>query len=129
LIDSCPPAPPETGGILGGTDDIITKFALDNHCGQYGIYRPDTVNLNTVIAAWNLWGVGFMGIFHSHFPGGTALSEQDIAYIHKIMRCMPSGIESLFFPVILPDNRVISYVSHRTNEGVIIDVEEVVLLP
>lgn len=100
--------PPETGGILGGTDGCVTTIAYD--CGKIGTkkcsYTPDVDMLNQTINEWQDRGIDFMGIFHSHFFGVKTLSEGDKRYILHIMRNMPKSVSFLYFPLIVMPERV-----------------------
>lgn len=101
--------PPESGGILGGRNGIVTNFLADK--GKMGgpqcSYTPDTDFLNQAIKRWAEQGIGFMGMFHTHFGGAETLSEGDKAYIVRIMKAMPEEINCLYFPiVVMPGRRI-----------------------
>lgn len=75
--------PPESGGILGGRNDVVTNICLDKGIlGKHPCsYTPDTRFLNQKINQWAETGIQFMGMFHVHFGGTESLSEGDKEYI------------------------------------------------
>jgi len=83
--------PPESGGILGGRNDVVTNICLDKGIlGKHPCsYTPDTRFLNQKINQWAETGIQFMGMFHVHFGGTESLSEGDKEYIVRIMEVMP----------------------------------------
>lgn len=110
ILLNIPPVPPETGGILGGSEDIISVYAVDDGIKtieQYDHYFPDTDRLNCIIQNWSKNGIDFYGIFHTHFPGGVTLSNGDKKYITRIMNSMPQQIHHLYFPILLPKETVV----------------------
>jgi proteasome lid subunit RPN8/RPN11 len=133
LLHNCPPAPPETGGILGGQKNVITTIAFDViDALDCGTYTPNVTNLNTVIASWSENNIDFMGVFHSHCPSGAALSKRDRKYIEQIMLAMPREMTRLYFPLIIPGDRIIPYVARRNpqeqaKEVVTIEKDEIFL--
>lgn len=115
------PAPPETGGIIGGTKGIVEQCAFDSGSSAsngYDIYAPDTVHINQIIQCWADNGIEFYGIFHSHFLGGTELSIGDKHYIETIFHAMPPEIKSLYFPIILPEKQIIVYRADRQEQSI-----------
>lgn len=63
IISTIKPAPPETGGILGGINGIVTKFVFDSgiKTKNTGCYYPDIQKLNSVLSEWNYNDVEFYG--------------------------------------------------------------------
>ena len=121
ILSHVPQVPPETGGILGGKNQIITHCVFDNGSSAsngYDIYAPDTHLLNQTIQQWAERGIEFYGIFHSHFPSGTMLSNGDIQYITQIMQTMPPQISALYFPIVIPQNTLIVYRADRQGQTV-----------
>lgn len=118
MIQDIPDTPPETGGILGGRDDVVTVYSLDKGlltCAPC-CYAPDTARLNGIISEWQSRGISFLGIFHTHFYGVESLSKGDKAYIARIMEAMPPCILSLYFPVVvLPSKELVVYKAVRSN--------------
>lgn len=104
---------PETGGMLGGQDGIITKVVFDG--GKDDDFRrchytPDVVMLNSCLLEWSKSGIEFYGLFHTHFYGVSSLSKGDAVYIKKILKAMSQSKKELFFPiVVLLDKKIVSY--------------------
>ena len=110
--------PPETGGILGSSDDnVITHVVLDKQNAlsvRCCSYSPNVDYLNGCIINWMRKGIKFMGVFHTHFAGVATLSEADKIYINSIMTAMPREITFLMFPVfVLPERKLICYRAER----------------
>lgn len=113
VIENVPDYMPETGGMLGGQDGIITTVVFDGgkddnlrRCH----YMPNVVMLNSCLLEWSKNGTEFYGLFHTHFYGVSSLSKGDAVYIRKILEAMPQSKKELFFPiVVLPDKKIISY--------------------
>lgn len=131
ILNNVPNCPPEMGGILGREKEIICDVQLD-----YGInsdklcsYEPNVEFLNKVIGNWQQKSIQFCGMFHTHFYGIKTLSDGDKEYIYSILTAMPKTVVKLFFPVVLPEQKVIvSYMAIRTKDGVIIEEDEVKIL-
>lgn len=132
LILSCvPKVPPETGGILGGKNQIISHCVFDrgsDDSNGYDIYAPNTKLLNRTILQWAETNIEFYGIFHSHFSDGSLLSNGDKRYITKIMLVMPQQISSLYFPVVFPQESMIVYRADRQGYEVHIASEQIEIL-
>lgn len=62
LLNS-PLCPPETGGILGGTNEVISHIAPDRGFGDYDQYIPDTERLNKIVNLWAESDISLMGIY------------------------------------------------------------------
>lgn len=128
IIKTVPYVPPESGGIIGGTNQVVTHFVLDNGTflsNGYDIYVPDTLFLNKTIQRWKEEGVDFYGIFHSHFPNGTRLSNGDKRYITRIMNTMPQYVSKLYFPIILPKENMIVYRADRVGKNIHLASEDI----
>lgn len=128
IVHTIPFVPPETGGLIGGTDGIITCYVLDTGSALsngYDIYAPDTSFLNRTIQQWNRQSINLYGLFHSHFPCGTRLSGEDEKYIGKIMRALPKHIDHLYFPIVLPREKMIVYRADRFDEHIMIVSEDI----
>lgn len=107
--------PPESGGILGGYNNIINNVEFDNGVLQSHqiscCYVPNVELLNKCIEQWSRMQIEFYGMFHTHFNGVSTLSNGDVSYIENIMKAMPKSKEKLYFPiVVLPERRMESYV-------------------
>ena len=112
ILRNLPCEPPETGGILGGSNGTVMCSALD--CGKTGgspcSYTPDIAFLNRKIEEWFKDGIEFMGIFHVHFGGAESLSTGDKLYISRILKAMPERITCLYFPVVkMPEREMVVY--------------------
>ena len=125
------PPPPETGGILGGQDGIVTHFCFDR--GQCTLtspahYQPNTEFLNQWIQKWEVCNIRFYGIFHSHYSNDAELSSGDREYITRIMLAMPSEIHTLYFPLVLPRTAIIGYQANRYGTSVHIVCDKIEIL-
>ncbi|MBR6800877.1 MAG: hypothetical protein IKM61_03915 [Eubacteriaceae bacterium] len=127
ILAFTPPAPPERGGILGGKDGKIIIYASDTGGkSEYDRYTPDTQSINKIIETWEKIGIGFMGIYHSHFQDGESLSNGDIKYIKKIMSVMPEKAV-LYFPLILP-GKIIAYRAENASPTVHITSDDIEII-
>ena len=123
--------PPEVGGILGMSKDVVDSLFID--CGvpmnKLCSYTPDVTLLNHMIDIWQQKEIRFVGIFHSHYFGVKSLSEGDKKYIKLIMNSMPSDINSLYFPVaVMPDKELVVYKAYRCERGLELIKEQVEIL-
>ena len=123
--------PPETGGILGGKEDIVQCSFFDK--GLLGericSYAPDTQLLNKVIKNWQLEEIDFMGIYHTHFWNVSTLSDSDRNYIKVIMKNMPSCVKTLYFPVvIMPEKKMAAYKAYARGEELVIEPEHIEII-
>lgn len=110
IIKIVPSVPPETGGILGGRNQIISHCAFDNGedtSNAYDTYAPNIQMLNSTIKQWEKSGIKFYGIFHSHCSKAKELSMADKRYISRIMKMMPPQVGSLYFPIVIPEKELI----------------------
>ena len=111
ILEALPPAPPETGGILGRIGDTVCAFAFDPGypCRDRAVYTPRTERLNRIIGEWAEAGIEFCGILHTHPKGQETLSSGDLAYIRRILDAMPPGIGWLWFPLVLPEQKLAGF--------------------
>lgn len=103
--------PPESGGLLGGHNGVVTIFVSDKGSDiktSYK-YKPDTVFFNRTINEWLNKNIDFMGIYHSHPHNCEALSSADIEYINEIMKSISGYTDKLYFPIVIPKEKIISY--------------------
>lgn len=128
LLNSCPESPIEVGGILGSEKGIITNFILDKGKNEYGKYTPDVNFINKMICLWNIQGVDFTGMFHSHFPSGKNLSYADKEYIKVIMSSIGDNYSFLYFPIVIPKKETISYKAELKNKEVIISSDKIYII-
>ena len=130
IIDSYPLVPPENGGIIGSRNGIVFQY-LHDYSGQpntIASYQPNTEWMNQSIDRWSDAGVVFAGILHSHPQEQTALSQSDRLYITQIMRSLPESINRLFFPVVIPGKRIISFTAVRRGNQVSIQPDAIELV-
>ena len=131
ILCSVPSVPPEIGGILGGIDGVISECQIDvgSSAGCGCFYTPNVDFLNCVINKWQMDGILFKGIFHTHFFGVQTLSDGDTAYINAIMQAMPTYITELYFPiVVLPEKRIVPYLATRNGDVVDIKNDELCIV-
>ncbi len=131
LLHETPLLPPETGGIIGGSDGIITEAYFDKGNSLLttpSIYVPNIKVLNQVITNWDKEDIEFCGIFHSHYSRDRALSPGDKKYIKKIMRVMPPQVCYLYFPIILPQKTIIGYRASRCDSNIHIACDKIEIL-
>lgn len=124
---ACTPVPPETGGLLGGNENVIRYIVFDIAEKDYtrAEYKPDISYLNGMICNWNERNISFYGLFHSHPDYVDLLSSVDKDYISKIL-CVFSGA-TLYFPIVIPGKEVIPYKAYRRNETVFICKDELIV--
>ncbi len=107
---SCPLVPPETGGILGEVNGIISKaIMIPNESNNKGVFSPDIFFLNDILDSWYKEGVVFAGMFHTHADNWESLSKADVQYIEKIMQTLKEHTTQLFFPLVFPKKRIDGY--------------------
>ena len=130
LIETCVSVPPETGGIIGGHNDIIDIFAFDKSSGTSfnNSYRPNTMYLNKLINLWAKNEIVFYGVFHTHFFDKIILSAPDKGYIFRIMSAIPPTILKLYFPLIFPKDRMEAYVAVRKENETHIEKDTVIIV-
>lgn len=130
ILNQIPPAPPETGGIIGGRDQIVSLFEMDPGIDTVnpGCYTPDTVNLNLTIHQWKRVGIDFYGIVHSHMRGQTELSNGDIEYIKNIMRSMPAEIMCLYFPIVIDGKEMYSFKALKAPKSIKIKKDFIIII-
>ncbi len=106
-----PPVPPESGGLLGGHNGVVALLVSDKRsCIKTSYkYKPDIMFFNRTINEWLNKNIDFMGIYHSHPRHCETLSSADIEYINEIMRSVNGYTDKLYFPIVIPKERIISY--------------------
>ena len=122
--------PPEIGGILGGKNDIVSFFKIDipgEKEARYCEYHPNVDYLNSCIEFWINNGIEFLGVFHTHFPGGYELSKQDRSYIKQIVMSMPQKIRHLYFHVFC-SGQLIGYRATRYLDSVHISCDDIKII-
>lgn len=120
ILNDTPSPPPESGGILGGADGVITCYAPDKGISSNGYdqYVPDVEFLNAQIEEWKSQGVAFYGIYHTHFPGGDELSTGDKEYVRKIMSFNRQA--QIYFPIVIPGEKMVCYCAETVSRQPII---------
>lgn len=119
--------PPESGGIFGSQNDVITKIAFDkiNNICHACSYYPNIKYLNSIIEEWGKQGIRFAGIFHTHFADVSTLSSGDKEYIKRILLAMPDNVDKLYFPVYaLPSRNLTMYCACINNNELRICTED-----
>ncbi len=111
LLYSSPCVPPESGGVIGGNNKIVTCFVADagKISTEFNRYQPDTDKLNHIISKWFENGINFMGLFHTHPSGDEKLSQADLIYIKSIMTSIKEYTTSLYFPIVIPKEKIIGF--------------------
>lgn len=75
----------ETGGMIGGSGNIITEFYFDlNGMGHLGSYIPDVHSMNMILEKWIERGIHFKGLIHTH-KKNKYLSDCDLHYGKRII--------------------------------------------
>jgi len=129
ILVTCPVPPPETGGLIGGQNGAATHYAMDRGTGNaFDRYVPDVNLLNSTIAEWERQCIDFLGLFHTHFPGGNQLSDGDELYIKEILMAMPERIHRLYFPLVFPGDRMLCFVAERKSNRVYISKDTIELI-
>lgn len=130
IVRSCPIVPPEVGGLLGSVNHVIVSCVFDygTPANDKAIYQPSIKMLNEHIKQWQTQGIEFAGLFHSHPAGQYCLSSDDELYITRILNAMPPHLSTLYFPVVLPRDKMFSYIGHRTTNGITIYSDSIQLI-
>ena len=119
----------EVGGLLGGNTEVIHSCFCDlgtSSLGNVHKFYPNVRRFNSCIKDWNLAGIDFYGIFHSHTMG-IELSNGDIRYIKRIMDNMPHTIDELFFPIIV-SGKMIGYKAYKRDSDIVITEDDIVII-
>ena len=107
LMTNYPSFPPEVGCIIGSQNGIIMTFIFDKGIKvSANTYTPNTEFLNDTISQWQENEIDFAGLIHSHYKD-INLSNSDIESINKIMFNMPQWLDTLYFPIVLPNFKYI----------------------
>lgn len=120
--------PPEQGGILGIKNGIVCEYYHDasSNITNCAVYEPDVEVLNKKIEEWGDGDINFGGIVHSHLIGQAELSLDDKEYIKLLFNSLPDQINSLYFPIIIPETKdFISFVAERSKNGITIRPDEI----
>lgn len=119
----------ESGGIFGKKNEIITDVDIDKDTSHVKCsYEPNIDRFNIIINEWQKKEIDLAGIFHTHFFGVSTLSDGDISYIKTIMHAMPSEINQLYFPIVLPESKkIIPYLAVREDK-IKIELDELIII-
>lgn len=131
LLKSCSSIFAESGGLLGGKNNIITCFKFDKGVGEKSIgeYYPNVNELNNQINLWRKRNICFYGLAHSHFQAETSLSRGDIIYIKRIMLNMQKEIKFLYFPIVFPlEHKIMSFKAIYDNENIVIAEDKIKII-
>lgn len=128
ILFKTPNPPPEIGGALFQKDGVISLFVSDNGLKEYAKYTPDVDFLNQQIAQLSEEGYEFCGFFHTHFPFGETLSDSDKVYIKKIALSLKKQISTLYFSIVLPNEKMVAYRSCFSNDDVIISDDNLIII-
>lgn len=131
ILYSCPIVPPETGGILGGSPEMIDTVVFD--AGEKrldsAVYVPDVKKLNRILTDWQREGISFIGLFHSHLTGQETFSQDDIEYITMVMLSLPPTVSQLYFPIVIPKSHIIFYKAKNQNHNICITRDNIKIVP
>lgn len=127
ILFDTPALPPESGGIIGGKNNIISLFYADLGVkSNENEYCPDISKLNSIISQWSNQGIEFYGIYHSHYSSGTVLSINDKKYISKILINNPCNY--LHFPIVFPKDKIISYKAEFKGKEIVFSRKKIVFI-
>lgn len=125
-----PYAPPERGGILGGNDDSA-KFCIPDDRfiteTEYK-YKPDIDFLNKIINEWIKSDIDFLGIYHTHPENCEKLSFADVKYINQIMQGVKDYTNKLYFPLIIPNEKILCFYALIVADEIIIYPDAIQLI-
>lgn len=127
ILLSYPSTVPEMGGILGGQNKIITEYFHDDKTNknlERAIYMPNVLYLDSVIKKWSDSNIELYGLIHSHPANEDTLSKDDVCYIKEIMKEMKNGMK-LYFPLVMPNQRIVPFVVIKSVGGLRIVEEEI----
>ena len=111
---------PESGGILGLKDGVISDFCFDeNPSGTGNTYIPDLARLNSALQMWHQTGVEFAGVIHSHPSDMRQLSYADIRYAMQIMNV--NDLCGVYFPLVFPDTKEIFFYNVSSSGRVVLN--------
>lgn len=99
----------ECGIVLGGKNNQITELYFDCKSKGENYYIPNVRVINQIIEKWSDENIDFLGIAHTHPCFQLKLSSVDIEYIKEILFAMPTEIEQLYFPIVLPKKDITFY--------------------
>ena len=113
----------ETGGILGGKDDVITHYHFDDTSNTTKVtYSPNVDVVNNKLEQWNDLQIRLISFFHSHPGKHNRPSVGDLSYAKVILNGI-DDMECLWLPIIntIPDTGAFTltpWAVYRSEEGV-----------
>lgn len=118
ILYNTPCPSPETGGIIGCKNNIITSYYPDKgiNNNRADCYQLSTSLLNEILVTWINQKIQFCGIYHSHYEGDIQLSVGDLKYIKNILFHIRSYSDSLLFPLVFPKHKIIFYKARLQEE-------------
>jgi len=130
IIKKCLNNQSETGGIIGGKNNIVTEFVFDKGTALSSKqhYYPNVERLNECINDWKNINIQFYGIVHTHLQKERLLSIGDKQYIRTIMLTMPVNVRFLYFPIVLPQNEIVAYEAVRLNNEININASNIKII-
>lgn len=119
--------PPETGGMLGGRDGVITEFYFDGTAERSGVtYSPNAARLNQLLQRqWSGDGIELLGFIHSHPNGMPRPSHGDLVYAKAILAANRNRTEILLSIVTFTAASALGIAVHAVvRDGLNVRVEE-----
>ncbi len=125
ILYNTPCPSPETGGIIGCKNNIITSYYPDKgiNNNRADCYQPSTSLLNEILVTWINQKIQFCGIYHSHYEGDIQLSVGDLKYIKNILFHIRSYSDSLLLPLVFPKHKIIFYKARLQEETLFVSNE------
>ncbi len=124
-----PEVPPESGGIIGSKDGVGVALCEDVFSGKsHFSYSPNVRFLNNVIEKWAKEEISLYAIYHTHVEKGYGLSEQDKDYIDKILRTISDMKKSLYFPIVIPNDKIVVYKAIYYNGALNIEQNKLIII-
>lgn len=115
IMEAYSSVPPECGGIIGSQNGIVTAYYHDfgSDSQNSAVYIPNIDILNEKIQIWRSQNIQFCGMVHSHLSNETKLSESDKVYIADILGVNSDFCEKMYFPIVIPKQRMISFLAKK----------------
>lgn len=113
---------PEQGGLIGGSNSVVTSFFFDTDAvTTKASYIPSINQLNNALAQWKAQNIDFLGIIHSHGHRDKRLSARDISFARKILQLNSPELKDILFPLVLPaeGNDIIEIIPYRISPDAI----------
>ena len=129
IVHAFRPVPPENGGIIGLINGEVCVFCLDKAAAitDRNRYIPNAAFLSDEATKWAENGIRFAGVVHSHPQNQKELSSQDRRYICEIVKALQCDSEPLFFPIVFPGEKMLSYAARYDGNEIIIEPDEITI--